>query len=100
MSDNEERRTGRVTLRADVDFRRSGTHKYRVNILDFSPTGCRIELPERVTPDEIIWISLPGIEALEGRVRWVDEWTAGVEFERPIHPAVFEMMTARMTSAD
>ena len=90
------RRAERVTLQANIDFRRAGDHRYRVNVLDFSREGCRIELPERVLPNEIIWISLPGLETLQARVAWVREWTAGVEFIRPLYPSVFEMMRDRM----
>ncbi len=94
------RRTERVEMRADVDFRRAGESRYRVNILDFSPTGCRLELPERVLPNEIIWISLPGIETLQGRVAWVDDWISGVEFMKPLHQAVFTLMRERMCAAN
>ena len=93
-------RKDRVPLRADIDFRRMGEHRYRVNILDFSPEGCRIELPERVTPGEVVWISLPGLETLQANVRWVKDWVAGVEFFAPLYPAVFEMMRDRMRQAD
>lgn len=93
---SHSRRAERVPLRADVDFRRAGDHRYRVNILDFSREGCRIELPERVLPNEIIWISLPGLETLQARVAWVKNWTAGVEFIRPLHPSVFDLVRERM----
>ena len=65
--DDEPRRAERVSLRADIDFRRPGDHRWRVNILDFSPQGCRIEVPVQVVPDDTIWISLPGIESIQGR---------------------------------
>ena len=58
---NDPRRAERVPLRADIDFRRAGEHRWRVNILDFSPRGlpgrsCRC----KYQPDDTIWISLPG----------------------------------------
>ena len=90
------RKTKRVPLQAHIDFRRAGDHAYLVNILDISPEGCRIDLPERVKLDEVIWITLPGLESLQGRVCWVNEWTAGVEFVRPLYPAVFDMIAGRM----
>ena len=94
--DDQTRRAERVPLKAHVDFRRSGDHAYSINILDISPEGCRIDLPERVIPEEVIWIALPGIESLQARVCWVKDWVAGVEFVRPLHPAVFEMIASRM----
>jgi hypothetical protein len=94
------RRTERVQLRADVDFRRAGDHRYRVNILDFSPEGCRMELPVKVSSGDTIWISLPGIESIQAEVCWVKEWTVGVEFSRPLYPSVFEMVRERMRTAE
>jgi hypothetical protein len=94
------RRAERIQLRADIDFRRAGENRWRVNILDFSPEGCRVELPVRVNLKDTIWISLPGLEALQGQICWVKDWVAGVEFNRPLHPAVFDMVQDRMRRAE
>lgn len=101
MVDNSDpRRAERLPLRADIDFRRLGEHRWRVNILDFSPQGCRVEVPVQVEPNEIIWISLPGLESIQGTVCWVKEWEVGVEFANPLYPAVFEMVRERMQTAE
>ncbi|MCF2515757.1 PilZ domain-containing protein [Sphingomonas sp. G124] len=101
MVDNSDsRRADRVPLRADIDFRRQGEHRWRVNILDFSPQGCRVEVPVRVVPGDTIWISLPGIESIQGTVCWVKEWEAGIEFANPLYPSVFEMVRERMRTAE
>ena len=94
--ENKPRRAERVALRADVDFRRTGDHRYRVNILDFSPEGCRIESPVTVSAGDTIWLSLPGLESIQGEVAWVKEWSVGVQFARPLYPSVFEMVRDRM----
>ena len=100
MSDKQDpRRAERVPLRADIDFRRAGEHRWRVNILDFSPDGCRIEAPVKVAVDDTIWISLPGIETIQGTACWVKEWEVGVEFANPLYPSVFEMVRERMSKA-
>ena len=93
------RRAERVPLRADIDFRRAGDHRYRVNILDFSPEGCRIESPVQVTIGDTIWISLPGLESIQARVCWIKGWAVGVQFDRPLYPSVFDMMHERMRKA-
>ena len=90
------RRHERTKLRADIDFRRAGDHRYRVNIVDFSPDGCRMEIPVNVDQGDTIWISLPGLESIQGEVAWVKDWTVGVQFERPLYPSVFEMICNRM----
>ena len=94
--DNHGRKAERVPLQADVDFRRTGEHRWRVNIHDISPQGCRVELPTRVVVGDTIWVTVPGIEALQGRICWTENWVAGVEFDRPLHPAVFDMVERRM----
>ena len=94
--DKEPRRAERVPLRADIDFRRSGDHRYRVNILDFSREWCKLELPVRVATGDTIWLSLPGLQSIPAKVCWVEEWLAGVEFDNPLYPSVFEMVRDRM----
>ena len=94
--DSHGRKAERVPLHADIDFRRTGEHRWRVNIVDVSPQGCRVELPVRVAADDKIWITFPGLEAIQGKIAWVDEWIAGVEFDRPLYPSVFEMVEQRM----
>lgn len=94
--DSHGRKAERVPLHADIDFRRTGEHRWRVNITDLSPQGCRVELPVRVTTDDMIWVTFPGLEAIQGKVCWVDEWVAGIEFDRPLYPSVFDMVEQRM----
>ena len=96
MADRNTRRAERVPLRADIDFRRAGDHRYRVNIVDFSPDGCRIESPVRVAKGDLIWISLPGLESIQGEVCWVKQWTVGIQFARPLYPSVFDMLCDRI----
>lgn len=92
----QDRKSDRHELKADIDIRRSGDHRYRAPILDFSPEGCRVEVPVHVEPGDAIFLSLPGLETIEGKVRWVKNWEAGVQFNRPLYPAVFDMMKERM----
>ena len=97
MADQDERRRDdRVPLDAVVDFRRAKEHRYEVRVHDLSAHGCRIDLPEHVSNLDTIWVTLPGLETLQSAVRWESEWLAGVEFERPMHPAVFDHMAAKL----
>jgi hypothetical protein len=99
VDDSDPRRAERVSLRADIEFRRAGEHRWRVDILDFSREGCRVHLPINVDPDDLVWISLPGIESIQGSVAWVREWEAGIKFANPLYPSVFEMVRDRMRKA-
>jgi hypothetical protein len=90
------RRSDRVTLAAEVALRRPGRLNYRVRVFDVSPEGCQLEFVERPEVDEYVWMKFDGLEALEARVCWVDGFKAGIKYASPIHPAVFDLLLARL----
>jgi hypothetical protein len=93
---DDPRRSARVGLSAEITLRRAGQGRYRVKILDASPHGCRAEFVERPELEEHIWVKFEGLEALEAVVCWVRGFEVGLDFERPIHPAVFEELVAKL----
>jgi len=95
----ERRRWPRLAMQADIEFRRKRETHYVIPIHDLTPHGCRIASPERVVPGEMVWVQMPSLESLSGRVKWTSEWQSGVEFERPMHAAVFDMMATRLAPA-
>lgn len=95
----QPRQSARVGLAADIVLRRAGRGSYRVQILDLSPHGCRAEIIERPRLHEMVWVKFEGLTALAATVCWTREFDAGFEFERPIHPAVFELLLSRMARA-
>jgi len=92
------RKSARVPLQAEVQLRRSGQHHYRVNVFDISPEGCKVEIVERPRLDETVWVKFHGYDAIQSSVCWVEGHAAGIEFERPIYPSIFEMMVSRLKS--
>lgn len=90
------RKSDRVVVNAEVILRRVGQNNYRVRVYDTSRHGCKIEFVERPRLDQRAWVKFEGLEALEALVCWVDGFVAGVEFERPIHPAVFDLLVQRL----
>jgi len=91
-----ERRSDRVSLDAVVSVRRSGHGKYRVRVFDASPHGCRVEFVERPALDELIWVTFDGLEPLEAEVCWIEGFSGGVNFVRPMHEAVFGRLVSRL----
>lgn len=79
--------------------RREGLNSYEVSLFDISPHGCRLEFVDRPNVDERIFIKLDTLEQLAANVCWVEGTMAGVQFEKPIHPAVFELLLARIAAA-
>jgi hypothetical protein len=93
------RRVPRISLEAEVTLRRSGQINYRVHVYDISLEGCRLEFVERPDLDELLWVRFDGLEALEAVVCWTLPPLVGLQFRRPIHPAVFDLLVSRLKAA-
>lgn len=89
---NAERRPATM----EAQLRRIGHLSYTVNVRDISPEGCQVDLVERPALGEIMQVKLPGLATMEARVRWIDDYVAGLKFARPIHPAVFDLLLDRL----
>jgi PilZ domain-containing protein len=92
------RQVERICISAEVSLRRPGRFNFRVQLEDLSPNGCKIEFVERPQLGERVWIRFEGLEGLEGEVCWIEDRSAGVQFVKHIHPAVFDLLIERLTS--
>jgi len=90
------RRSKRLELSAEVTLRRPGKHNFRVRAFDISNEGCKVEFIDRPDEGETMFIKFDGLDALQAKVRWIERSSIGLEFIRPIHPAVFELLVARL----
>ena len=90
------RRHERVSVEGEVTMHRRGQVTYRVHIYDLSPEGCRAEFVERPEVGEQLWIKFDGLEPLGAEVRWIYGPKAGLKFVRSFHPAVFDLLLARL----
>jgi len=86
----------RIELAADVSLRRAGRYRYQGRTFDVSPSGCKVEFVELPRAEELLWVKFDGLEPIEARVRWVEGFTGGVEFARPLYPAVFDLLLERL----
>ena len=93
----QPRKSERVSVVAEVWLRRMGKNAYQCRVFDLSPDGCKAEMIERPLIGERAVIRFAGIEPLESQVRWVEGPQAGLSFERSFHPAVFELLIARLS---
>ena len=90
------RKAERTHVTAEVKMRRVGQNTYSVRIFDLSPQGCRVEVVERPRIGEQLMIKFDGLEVLQSEVCWIDGFVVGLKFERPLHPAVFDLLVARL----
>lgn len=93
----QQRRSGRTALAAEVSLRRLGHNSYRVKVTDLSPEGCKVDLVERPRIGEHMLLRFQGLEVLDAETCWVDGYVAGLRFEKPIHPAVFDLLLQRLS---
>lgn len=90
----------RAALTAELSLRRQGRQSYVANLFDLTPKGCRVEFIEMPRVGEKMWAKIDVFESIEATVRWVEGFYGGLEFSRPIHPAVFELLLRRLGSDD
>ena len=95
-AEQRKRRSERVPIEGEVSLRRIGKINYRVRLFDCSPDGCKTELVERPRIGEHVLVKMPHLESLDAEVCWVDGFTAGLRFEKALHPAVFDLMVQRL----
>lgn len=93
----ERRAHQRLRVLGEVALRRDGSANYRVCLFDLSPAGCKVEIVERPRVTEGIWVKFDGLEAVHAHVLWVEPPVAGLQFDRPIHPAVFDVLMTKFT---
>lgn len=91
------RQSERTALSAEVTMRRLGKGSFRVNVFDASPQGCKVDLVERPAAGEFVTVRFDGLEPMEAEVCWVERFTAGLRFRKPMHPAVFELLIERLS---
>ena len=90
------RRADRLAINAEVALRRSAQLNYRVRVFDASPFGCKLEFVERPELEERVWVKFDGLDSIEGLVVRIEGFVAGIEFERPMHQAVFDALMPRL----
>ena len=93
------RRSARRFTNAQVQLRRPGQYAYCARVLDMSQHGCRLEFVELPMLDERVWVRVGGLEPIAATVCWCLGHVAGLEFDKVIHPAVFDMVMARLGGA-
>jgi hypothetical protein len=88
----------RLPMGTEIAVRKSGGFSFQLPALDVSIDGCRVELVEMVDVNERVIVRLPALEPLGAEVAWVEGNHAGLRFQRPLHPAVFDQLIDRFAA--
>lgn len=93
------RKSTRVPVDMGAGLRQRGASGVSIRVLDLSPHGFRaathLELPEGCD----VWLRLPGLEPCHAKVAWCQGHFIGCSFERPLHPAVVDMIVRKAGNA-
>ena len=67
---------------------------FEVDVIDLSMSGFRTESTVALRPGAPVWLTLPGLVALEASVAWRDRYRYGCAFTRPLHGALVDRIVA------
>ena len=84
-------RAERVSFDMLVRYRRDGVRATML-MKNLNCDGARVEGLTGLRFGDTITVMLPSLAPKEARVVWIDGMAAGLEFDRPLHPDIFETL--------
>jgi hypothetical protein len=90
-----DRKSERVALELGAGLRQRGGTGVGIQILDLSVDGFRASTHLQLEKGSDVWLRLPGLEPYHAKVMWSKGAFIGCAFERPLHPAVLEMIVRK-----
>lgn len=96
LRQRDNRRALRLDVRLAAGLREPGSsQRFDVDVIDLSVVGFRCETSFTLTPGSAVFVTIPGLGALECTVAWRRGFTYGCAFDRPLHNAVFDHIVAQ-----
>jgi len=92
----KDRRARRLPIELGAGLRQRGASGVSVQIMDLSTDGFRAATHLELFPGTDVWLRLPGLEPCHARVVWAEGHYVGCAFERPLHPAVLDMIVTKV----
>ena len=86
------RKSRRVALDMGAGLRQRGGTGVSIQIVDLSVDGFRASTHLQLAKGNDVWLRLPGLEPYQAKVMWSKGNFVGCAFERPLHPAVLDMI--------
>ena len=91
----EDRSAPRTRLNIPATMRPSGSPGFKVIVKDLSLSGVACEALTGMKSGTRIWLTLPGLSALQAEIMWNDGTMVGCAFTQLLNPAVLENILAR-----
>jgi PilZ domain len=91
----EDRSAPRIKLNIPASMRPSGSSGFAVIVKDLSLSGVACEALTGMGAGTRVWLTLPGLAALQAKIVWNDGTMVGCEFDSLLNPAVLSNILAR-----
>lgn len=88
----------RGAVRITAEIRESGGGKQKVDILDLSRSGFRMNCVFLIQKDKAVYLTIPGFESLEARVAWRESDYYGCQFVSRLHEAIYDHIVKKYPS--
>lgn len=89
------RKSERVTVEFGAGLRQRGASGVSVQVMDLSTDGFRVATHLELAAGTDVWLRLPSLEPFHAKVMWSRGHLVGCAFERPLHPAVLDMLVRK-----
>lgn len=99
-ADSSPRRVKRVHVELGAALRQRGASGVSVRVMDLSTHGFRAATHLDLPDGSDVWLRLPGLEPFHAKVCWSEGYMIGCAFERPLHPAVLDMLVRKAGDRD
>lgn len=87
-------RPERISIDLEVMARVHGSRR-KVVLRNLTTQGARIDALEGLRYDDVVTLTLPGLKPKPAYVVWVKGESAGLAFERPLHPEIFATLVRK-----
>ncbi len=95
----EDRCSPRTKLTIPASLRASGGRAFQSVVHDLSISGFSAASINRMHEGQVCWLTLPGLESLQGQVVWWDNCIVGCAFTELLSPIVHDNIIQRYSNA-
>lgn len=91
----EDRSAPRTRIAIPATLRVSGSRGFQTVVHDLSLSGYCAAAVNRLASGTVCWLTLPGLESLQGEIVWWNASLAGCAFDRMLSPIVLDNILTR-----
>ncbi|TMM50052.1 PilZ domain-containing protein [Qipengyuania marisflavi] len=95
LAAQEDRCSPRTKLTIPGQLRASGGRAFQTVVHDLSISGFSAAAINRMHDGQLCWLTLPGLESLQGQVVWWENCMVGCAFSELLSPIVHDNILAR-----